>query len=93
MSLGMIVTPVVETQMNGYHSFLIAPDGSKEGWEESNAGDARREGWKAWARSQVYDDGSTALKWVEVQYADDNLDTRIVADSDEEMRVRFSVKG
>lgn len=36
--------------INGLRSFLIVPDGSKEGWEESREGDNRRELWKIWAR-------------------------------------------
>jgi hypothetical protein len=34
------ITPAV---VNGYTSFFIAPDGSKEGWPESNACDIARD--------------------------------------------------
>lgn len=39
---GAQVSELVESAINGYQSFLVAPDGSKEGWEESAAGDERR---------------------------------------------------
>ncbi len=34
------VSNVVESNANGYRSFFIAPDGSKEGWVESNKGNS-----------------------------------------------------
>lgn len=36
------VTPVAASGVNGYGSFLVAPDGSKAGWEHSAAGDDAR---------------------------------------------------
>ena len=77
-----MVSPVVNSHTNGYRSFFIAPDGSKEGRGESNDGDARREAFKAWLDQQRYDDHSTWLRWVEVQYGDDEHETKIVSDSD-----------
>ncbi len=38
-----VVSEILFTRMNGYSSFFIPPDGSKEGWEESDLGDERRE--------------------------------------------------
>lgn len=40
--LAHLVSPVVSSQLNGTASFFVAPDGSKEGWAESEAGDQRR---------------------------------------------------
>ena len=36
------VTEPTEAGMNATSSFLVAPDGSKEGWEDSDKGDAAR---------------------------------------------------
>lgn len=83
---GAQVTNITLPAVNGYRSFLVPPDGSKEGWEESDAGDKRRERFVAWLSAATYEDGSTSLKWVEVQYGDDGNDTRIVHDSEEKAR-------
>jgi hypothetical protein len=36
------VSSVIHSPINGYGTILICPDGSKEGWTESNYGDAAR---------------------------------------------------
>lgn len=79
---GTLVTPIVESNVNGYRSFLVAPDGSKEGWDESDLGDRRRSRFVAWLRSKYYSDGSSSLKWVEVQYGDAKNNTRAKRSSD-----------
>jgi hypothetical protein len=77
-----MVTPIVTSRTNGYLSFMVAPDGSKAGWGESDDGDRRRERFVAYLDQQRYEDYSSPLDWVEVQYGDDEGDTRIVDDSD-----------
>ncbi len=37
----------VPARINGYVTFFIAPDGSKEGWADSDRGDALRDEFKA----------------------------------------------
>lgn len=81
LSLGMTVTEIVESPVNFTATFLVAPDGSKEGWDASNKGDAARKALIAHIR-----DEKLILDWVEVQYGDDNGDTRIVDDSDASYR-------
>lgn len=77
ISLGLPVTRMTKEVTNGYHSFLIAPDGSKEGWGTSNEADDAREAWKEWA-NKAYKKG-TYLEWVHVSFAgDDDRDTRVV---------------
>jgi hypothetical protein len=71
------VSDIVESGVNGYHSFLIAPDGSKEGWDESRRGDAQRAAWIEWSRSVRYEDGSSPLSWVEVRYGSDDHDAKV----------------
>ena len=83
--LGCICSRVVASEINGYLSFAIFPDGSKEGWSESDDGDARRNALIEWMRERSEaKGGSHYLDWVEVQYGDDNGVTRIVRHSDEE---------
>ena len=79
-----VVSDILDSAENGEKSFFIPPDGSKEGrqWEASRIGDAHREEFVEWLIEQEYEDGSNTLGWVEVQYADDDLDTRIVRSRD-----------
>ena len=39
---GEMVSPIVQSPYNGYLSFFIASDGSKEGWEDSDVYDKKR---------------------------------------------------
>ena len=82
------VSPIIESQMNGYQSFFIAPDGGQEGWDDSELGDARRDTFINWLEEQRSDEGSTWLDWVEVQYGDGDKQTRVTRDNDEWWRKR-----
>ena len=74
---GLKVTDITEGNINGYVSFLIVPDGSKEGWEESDRCDDARASWKAWARQNTPND--VLFDWVHVSYAGDLAeDTKVV---------------
>jgi hypothetical protein len=75
------VTEILPFTINAYQSFMVGPDGSKEGWPESDAGDQCREEFVESLRSLAYDDGSTNVQWVEVRYADDNKQNRVVRSS------------
>lgn len=79
------VSPISPEHVNGERSFFIPPDGSKEGWEESDAGDVRRDEFIAWLRAQCYEDGSSPLTWVEVQYGDDDLVSKVLRHSDDQL--------
>lgn len=91
VELGMSVTSVTDEVTNGYRSFLIAPDGSKEGWGESDAGDSRRAAMIEYLDSQRYDDGSSPLDWVVVQFGDDEMITRIIRDDAEHRRENYGM--
>ncbi len=62
------VSPIVEAALNGYASFMVSPDGSKEGWPESDQCDKARAALIRYLRSQDYEDGSNPLDWVEVEF-------------------------
>ena len=89
--LWMTVSPIVKSPTNGVCTFLVAPDGSKEGWSESDTGDAARAAFKVWLDQQRYEDGSGPLKWVEIQYGDDERETLVTAHSDEDARIEAGV--
>jgi len=77
--LGCTVGEVVEGVTNNVRSFLVAWDGSTEGWLPSDEGDAARAQLVQWLRDQEYEDGSSPLWWVEVQYSGDDRDARVLA--------------
>lgn len=65
-----LVSKIVESPLNGFWTFFVAPDGSKEEWDESFAYDRRRAAFVAWLRRQA-SEHNTLLDWVEVQYGDE----------------------
>jgi len=76
--LGLPVSGIVESNINHYVSFLIAPDGSKEGWAASAEGDQARDTWKAWANNERKA-GELWLYWAHVSYAGDDVkDCKII---------------
>lgn len=81
-----LCSPLDIGAINEYWSFAIFPDGSKEGWEVSNAYDAKRQQFVEYLKGLRYDDGSSPIDWVLVQYGDDNGATRVVDDSDDLLR-------
>ena len=86
------VAPITPPVVNGYVSFLIAPDGSKEGWSDSSIGDKAREKFIRWIDSKRYDDGGTAIDYVEIQFGDDERKTKIIRHSDDHIaRTRESL--
>lgn len=73
---------------NTEDSFFVPPDGSKEGWDESNQGNKERDEFISWLASQRYEDDSSPLAWVEVQYGDGDLLTAVIRDSDAAQRMQ-----
>ncbi|WP_439132501.1 hypothetical protein [Polaribacter sp.] len=63
---------ILNSKTNGYKSFFIAPDGSKEGWEESNKGNKQRNTFVDWINSKACEDGSNSISFCEFFYGEDN---------------------
>lgn len=63
------VSLVAASQMNGYGSFFVAPDGSKEGWVDSDLGDQKRNEFLDWLSAE--DQSELFADCVEVQYGGD----------------------
>ncbi len=76
MQSAVFTTEVTPPCMNGYQSFMVAPDGSKEGWYDSVAGDRARSAITD-KLADMYLHGAD-LEWVLVQFADDDGDDKIV---------------
>lgn len=62
------VSNIVASQINGFMSFFVAPDGSKEYWDDSNEGDSKRKQLADYIDSLAYGDGSTSVNFVDVSY-------------------------
>lgn len=77
---GATVTDLILSPLNNWESFVVMPDGSKEGWADSDLGDRRRATIVEYLRQP-----DNWLDWVEVQYGDDAKETVIIAHSDEEV--------
>lgn len=61
-----MMTPILRAPLNGIASFFIGPDGSKEGWLESDSGEMRR---------ALFLDalaGMEGIRWALVSYGDDH---------------------
>ena len=74
---GKLVSNKILGHCNGYTSFFIAPDDSKEGWKESDSGDVKREEFKEFLKSM-----GCAPSWVEVTIGDEAGDPNVVDHSD-----------
>ena len=48
----LLVSPVIYGLTNGYCSFFIAPDGSKEGWGTSDSGNNARKEFLDWLKKE-----------------------------------------
>lgn len=79
---GPLVTDIVPSIVNGNRSFAVVPDGSKEGWVESDDHDGARTLFRRWLHALEDGDHSSPLSWVEVQYGDDDGDSHVIDDSD-----------
>jgi hypothetical protein len=67
---GRIVSGVVESIANGYYTFFVGPDGSKEGWRTSNDYDEKRADFMKWLADKGVDTAEvqyfseTGVTWV-----------------------------
>lgn len=71
-NLGLEVIGPSAPAINAYQSILICPDGSKEGWLDSDDGNAKRAYFVSWLRE------NHAGEWVEVAYGDDDGEASVV---------------
>lgn len=71
-SLGLRCTSVAVSEWNDYSSFLVIPDGSKEGLLCASDAAEKRELFMDWLDRQEYEDGSTPFEYVEVHYTNDD---------------------
>ena len=77
------VSTVMKSGVNSDFSFCVFPDGSKEGWDHSDAGDDARADFISWLNDRRYEDRGSPFDWVEIQYGDDEGETVVVSHSDQ----------
>ncbi len=75
---GHLCSVIIYSKCNFYSSFFIAPDGSKEGWDQSDLYDLKRKEFINWINEQAYEDGSNAISFAELFYGEDNGYSEIV---------------
>lgn len=63
-----LVSEIILSPVNYYHTFFIAPDGSKVGWDTSEYGDKAREKFKRWVKSK----SDLYVDMVEVEFGGDS---------------------
>lgn len=63
-------------QINGYITVCITPDGSKEGWSNSDDGDDRRSKIREWLLGA--DSRKQYFEWCEVAYGSDDAEASVV---------------
>ena len=89
VELGLIVTELQkEPGVNGYLSFLICPDGSKEGWEDSDEHENAREAWKDWVDEESSYQGLPTyawdtvmfINWIHVRYGGDDEEMAFIVE-------------
>lgn len=59
--------------MNGYKSFMVAPCGSKIGWEQSNDFLEAVDQFIGFLDKLKYEDGSTSVQYVRIDYGEMGL--------------------
>ncbi len=72
---GLTCSEIVYSPMNGYASFMIVPDGSKEGWEDSQNGDKMRKVWIRWIQKS-----ELCIDWAHISFGGDAPETTIIVD-------------
>lgn len=59
-----------DSLFNGFATVIMLPDGSKEGWEDSDYYDELRDKFIKQLEACKYSDGSNSWKWIEVGWGE-----------------------
>ena len=57
------VSAIYHSATNAYYTFVIMPDGSKEGWPEAEEAEKKRVIFIEWLKTQAFEDGSSPYAW------------------------------
>lgn len=78
-NLGLEVLGPSADVTNSIATFLVCPDGSKEGWDESDEFDAKRAQYLEYLNGVRYEDNSSCLSWVALAYGRDDRGALVTA--------------
>ncbi len=67
-----LLSTVIPSIINGFYTIVIAPDGSKEGYDVSEESDRFRASLVHFINSLEKEDGSNSVRFAEVMYGCDN---------------------
>ena len=67
----MSASGLVQSNVNGYWTIIVGPDGSKLGWANETVGARGRDEFINWLEQQRFEDGGSPFEWVEVEYGRD----------------------
>lgn len=76
------VSPIQKAPINDWWTFFVGPDGSKEGWSDSDAGDEARTTFIGWLRL-CESAGDFYVDWAVLQYGDDAGVCKVVSHRDD----------
>lgn len=74
-----LVSPIIESLINNFCTFYIAPDGSKEGYDASDDGDIIRKSITTLIESYKQADGENPFRYVEIAYGADDNSSQIIS--------------
>ena len=69
--LGLHIIGPSDPMLNGYRTFVIHSNGSKEGWSEAEEDQLMLARFEQWIKMQVFSDGSSVLEWCRITYGND----------------------
>lgn len=75
VTIGLEVTSLGVSRVNGFGSFLIIPDGGKKGWEDAVRAEVKRGEWMRWAVAVAQPPGGLGVEWVLVTFGGDDKGT------------------
>lgn len=84
--LGRLVGSIILHAVNGGASFLIAPDGSKEGWELSERGNKARTEFCSWLASK--EASALFLEWCQLVVGGDDGEYKITASPNDQPELK-----
>ena len=67
---GDLVSSTVKTELNGYYSFFVGTDGSKEGWPEAEEAELKRKELCNYSDTFAYEDDSSPFNYVDLEYGE-----------------------
>lgn len=79
-----LVSPVIRGTTNGYSTFVVVPDGSNEGWDESSHWDGVRELFVWWLQEHKDEDSPVYVDWAEIRYGDGDGQDKLVRSNHKE---------